>query len=84
MSLWLLSSRTMNGIWFSPDGPVLSRDKLGDIDARDRIRRHCPGGRNGPVAGIDYAGRRDRRSGAGWFCTPVCWIVATLRAPMPP
>ena len=38
-------------------GPILTHE-LGDVDARDSIRRHGPTGRNSPVAGVHFTGRR--------------------------
>ena len=32
-------------------------DEVGDVDARDRVARHRPGRRHGPVAAVDLAGR---------------------------
>ena len=66
MSLGCSSSRTMNGMMFSPTVAVQAR-QLGKVDARDRIGRNIPGRRYVPVAGIDEL-RAGSNSGIGWFC----------------
>ena len=56
MSLWLRIVPHDERDVVLAGGAVLAHE-LRDVDARDGVRRHRPGGRDGPVAGVDHAGR---------------------------
>lgn len=81
MSLWLESSRTMNGISFCPAVPswrvslamyTPETASVGTVHDAETDQL--------PASTIPVAASR---KGFGWVCTPVCWIVSILRAPKP-